>query len=124
MGGQHRLPASGRRRGLDRSYGIQVAQLAGLPETVINRAFAVLQALENSEASGAKWRRWGWTCRCLRPWQHRKRPPLMRRSKHPAVGPKWWNRLPLSTLADMSPKQALEALCALRDLRDPEVLGP
>jgi DNA mismatch repair protein MutS len=33
----------------DRSYGVQVAQLAGLPETVIDRARAVLSALEEGE---------------------------------------------------------------------------
>jgi DNA mismatch repair protein MutS len=33
----------------DRSYGIQVARLAGLPETVITRARAILSALERDE---------------------------------------------------------------------------
>src|SRR5690606_6316119 len=36
----------------DRSYGIQVARLAGLPETVVERARAVLQRLEQGEVSG------------------------------------------------------------------------
>jgi len=36
----------------DRSYGIQVARLAGLPDAVIARAEAVLQALEAGETSG------------------------------------------------------------------------
>lgn len=36
----------------DRSYGIHVAKLAGLPETVIDRAAAVLQLLEDSKARG------------------------------------------------------------------------
>ncbi len=35
----------------DRSYGIQVARLAGLPPAVISRAKAVLEQLENSERS-------------------------------------------------------------------------
>jgi DNA mismatch repair protein MutS len=35
----------------DRSYGIQVARLAGLPSTVIARAREILQALEQDELS-------------------------------------------------------------------------
>ncbi|GAI15255.1 unnamed protein product, partial [marine sediment metagenome] len=37
--------------GTDRSYGIHVAQLAGLPRSVINRAQEVLIELEESHAS-------------------------------------------------------------------------
>jgi DNA mismatch repair protein MutS len=36
----------------DRSYGIQVARLAGLPADVVARAEAVLAELESSESSG------------------------------------------------------------------------
>jgi DNA mismatch repair protein MutS len=36
----------------DRSYGIHVAQLAGLPEAVITRATALLEALEKKEGGG------------------------------------------------------------------------
>ncbi|MCE2462380.1 MAG: DNA mismatch repair protein MutS, partial [Dehalococcoidia bacterium] len=35
----------------DKSYGIHVAQLAGLPKTVINRAWEVLKDLEGDGAS-------------------------------------------------------------------------
>ena len=35
----------------DRSYGIQVARLAGLPDTVINRARIILEQLENNDSS-------------------------------------------------------------------------
>ncbi len=37
----------------DRSYGIQVAKLAGLPQAVVSRAQAVLEKLETGEQSGA-----------------------------------------------------------------------
>jgi DNA mismatch repair protein MutS len=37
----------------DRSYGIHVAQLAGLPGAVVKRAEEVLAALEKGEQSGA-----------------------------------------------------------------------
>ena len=40
------------RGGADRSYGIHVAQLAGLPDLVIHRAKAVLAQLESSAPSG------------------------------------------------------------------------
>jgi len=40
------------RGGADRSYGIHVAQLAGLPDQVIHRAKAVLAQLESSSSSG------------------------------------------------------------------------
>ncbi|WP_093092288.1 DNA mismatch repair protein MutS [Shimia aestuarii] len=36
----------------DRSYGVQVAQLAGLPEAVVERARVVLEALEQGEREG------------------------------------------------------------------------
>ena len=39
--------------GADRSYGIHVAQLAGLPGSVINRAWEVLQELENGASTGS-----------------------------------------------------------------------
>jgi DNA mismatch repair protein MutS len=41
-----------RRGAADRSYGVQVAQLAGLPPTVIARARVVLEALESGEREG------------------------------------------------------------------------
>ncbi|MGJ5617700.1 DNA mismatch repair protein MutS [Sulfitobacter sp. MF3-043] len=41
-----------RKGAADRSYGVQVAQLAGLPEAVIARARVVLEALEKGEREG------------------------------------------------------------------------
>lgn len=38
----------------DRSYGVQVAKLAGLPDSVVARARIVLQALEKGEREGAQ----------------------------------------------------------------------
>ncbi|MEL6952733.1 MAG: DNA mismatch repair protein MutS [Pseudomonadota bacterium] len=37
----------------DRSYGVQVAKLAGLPESVVKRAQSVLEALEKGEREGS-----------------------------------------------------------------------
>jgi DNA mismatch repair protein MutS len=42
------------RGGADRSYGIHVAQLAGLPEIVIKRAQELLEQLENQEIAATK----------------------------------------------------------------------
>ncbi len=41
-----------RKGAADRSYGVQVARLAGLPQTVIERAKVVLEALEKGEREG------------------------------------------------------------------------
>ncbi|MGC1505475.1 MAG: DNA mismatch repair protein MutS, partial [Sulfitobacter sp.] len=41
-----------RKGAADRSYGVQVAQLAGLPNSVIARARVVLEALEKGEREG------------------------------------------------------------------------
>ncbi|MBN2631233.1 MAG: DNA mismatch repair protein MutS [Rhodobacteraceae bacterium] len=43
-----------RKGAADRSYGVQVARLAGLPQTVIDRAKTVLDALEKGEREGGK----------------------------------------------------------------------
>ena len=40
--------------GADRSYGIQVARLAGLPDTVVARAQELLLELEGTHTSGGK----------------------------------------------------------------------
>jgi DNA mismatch repair protein MutS len=42
--------------GADRSYGVQVAQLAGLPRTVVQRAQELLDELERGEPAGASGR--------------------------------------------------------------------
>ncbi|MEY8828355.1 DNA mismatch repair protein MutS [Sedimentitalea sp. XS_ASV28] len=43
-----------RRGAADRSYGVQVAQLAGLPQSVLDRARVVLKALEEGEREGGR----------------------------------------------------------------------
>jgi DNA mismatch repair protein MutS len=46
-----------RKGAADRSYGVQVAKLAGLPASVIERARVVLDALEKGEREGGGARR-------------------------------------------------------------------
>ncbi len=43
-----------RKGAADRSYGVQVARLAGLPQSVVDRAKVVLQALEKGDREGGK----------------------------------------------------------------------
>ncbi|MDO8884645.1 DNA mismatch repair protein MutS [Pseudotabrizicola sp.] len=43
-----------RKGAADRSYGVQVAKLAGLPQSVVDRAKAVLEALEKGDRDGGK----------------------------------------------------------------------
>ncbi|MEO0991123.1 MAG: DNA mismatch repair protein MutS, partial [Pseudomonadota bacterium] len=43
-----------RKGAADRSYGVQVAKLAGLPSSVVDRAQVVLQALEKGDREGGK----------------------------------------------------------------------
>ncbi len=52
MGRRSRLPARSPKGAADRSYGVQVAQLAGLPDTVIASARVVLDTLEKGEREG------------------------------------------------------------------------
>ena len=43
-----------KRGAADRSYGVQVAQLAGLPPSVVERARSVLEMLEKNERDGGE----------------------------------------------------------------------
>jgi len=93
----------------DRSYGIHVAQLAGLPSTVIHRAENVLQTIESGEKNSAT-------------TQLADDLPLF--SAMPAPPPKPEPQDPdpaLIALQDLSPdsmtpREALEALYKLQDL--------
>ena len=88
----------------DRSYGIQVARLAGLPAAVVERARDVLHQLENGETSGKA--AWWTTCRCF-PWPR----GASRRSRT-----RRWLREAVAALNpdEMTPKEALEALYRLK----------
>ena len=51
----------------DRSYGIQVARLAGLPDAVVERAREVLHAARKRARRRARPTGWSTTCRCFPP---------------------------------------------------------
>ncbi len=95
----------------DRSYGIQVAKLAGLPEAVITRATEVLRALESSEGEKSS-----------PATKLADDLPLFAASRPASVGTK--NNEPSLVEAalgdirpdELSPRQALEALYRLRKI--------
>jgi DNA mismatch repair protein MutS len=92
----------------DRSYGIQVARLAGLPDAVVERARQVLRQLEDGETSG-------------RAERLADDLPLFavaarREVAKPAAAEPLAARLGALDLDDMTPRQALDALYALKAL--------
>jgi DNA mismatch repair protein MutS len=90
----------------DRSYGIHVAKLAGLPQSVIARATAVLETLEKGEQSGALTR----LAEDL---------PLFNLARRPVAAPKP-SALDAALGAirpdELTPRDALEALYRLKRL--------
>jgi DNA mismatch repair protein MutS len=95
----------------DRSYGIHVARLAGLPEAAVQRAEQVLETLEQGEQAGALQR----LAEDLPLFAAMAEP---RRTAEPAPkGPSAAEaRLAEINPDDLTPKQALELLYELRDL--------
>ncbi len=93
----------------DRSYGIHVARLAGLPESVIARAETILHSLESGEQSGAVSRLADdlplFAAAMARPAPAAPSGPSPLEEALRAVNPD-----------EMSPRQALEALYRLRGL--------
>ncbi|RWB52182.1 MAG: DNA mismatch repair protein MutS [Mesorhizobium sp.] len=94
----------------DRSYGVQVARLAGLPEAVVARAKEVLHQLEEGEVSGK-------TNRLVDDL------PLFsvavkREAPKPAKNDALGNALGAINPDEMTPREALEALYRLKGLAD------
>ena len=89
----------------DRSYGIQVAKLAGLPPAVIARARQVLQSLEKSDRSRPKPMIDDLPLFAVKPAEEEF-------SEHPALA-----ALDRLNPDELSPKEALEKLYELRRLR-------
>ncbi|MEM8730253.1 MAG: DNA mismatch repair protein MutS [Pseudomonadota bacterium] len=94
----------------DRSYGVQVAQLAGLPKSVVNRARIVLEALEQGDREGAK-----------KPKALIDDLPLFAAAPPHQPAPAPASPDPVTTLLagihpdDLSPREALELLYKLKD---------
>lgn len=98
----------------DRSYGVQVARLAGLPESVVARARVVLEALEQGDREGG-----GKKQMVIDDL------PLFSAAAHPAPAPVAPESAAVEAALrdinpdEMTPKQAMEALYGLRALLKP-----
>jgi DNA mismatch repair protein MutS len=91
----------------DRSYGVQVARLAGLPDAVVARARAVLSQLEASEMSGKA----GRLVDDLPLFS-----AVVDRPPPPAKAEPLTGALEALDPDDMTPKEALEALYRLKGM--------
>lgn len=97
-----------RKGAADRSYGVQVAQLAGLPASVVSRARIVLDALETGDREGGSKKQM--VIDDLPLFSAAKPAPA------PAAPSKVEERLRTLHPDEMTPKQAMEALYELRGL--------
>jgi len=98
----------------DRSYGVQVARLAGLPPAVVARAREVLESLESADRSGRASA--ASLVDDLPLFSARAEPP----PSPPVSGPSEVERV-LATIRpdDLSPREALQLLYDLCGLLDP-----
>jgi DNA mismatch repair protein MutS len=92
----------------DRSYGVQVARLAGLPDAVVQRAKDVLHQLESGENSG-KANRLVDDLPLFSAAVRREQPKA---AKSDVLG----DAVSALNLDEMTPREALEALYRLKDL--------
>ena len=88
--------------GADRSYGIHVAQLAGLPGSVINRAWEVLQELEHGSDLGSARR------------QRRSKAPLQGQMRLIGAEPDLFQEILSLDVSAMTPLQAINKLYELQ----------
>jgi DNA mismatch repair protein MutS len=95
----------------DRSYGIQVARLAGLPEPVIARAKQVLDVLEQRSAGTASSKQKASVLDDLPLFAHQPAPAP--RGKDPV-----YEALDMMRPDEMTPRQAIETLYQLKKIRD------
>jgi DNA mismatch repair protein MutS len=93
----------------DRSYGVQVARLAGLPQSVVDRAKVVLKALEAGERDGAPRKALIDDLPLFRVQSPAQAPVIAKTS---AIE----DRLKLVHPDDLSPKEALQLIYELRAL--------
>jgi DNA mismatch repair protein MutS len=95
--------------GTDRSYGIHVARLAGLPPEVIQRAGQVLQSLEENDEITEKARGLADRHVTIPPPTPRTQLTLFEVKEHPIV-----DELMDIDVDDMTPRQALDAIARLQ----------
>ena len=100
-----------RRGAADRSYGVQVAKLAGLPDTVVERARVVLDALEKGEREG------GTAQKALiddLPLFSATPAPVPQKAQESALDKRLTSVLP----DELTPRQALDLIYELKSLSD------
>ncbi|MHB9026705.1 MAG: DNA mismatch repair protein MutS [Armatimonadota bacterium] len=95
--------------GTDRSYGIHVAKLAGLPGEVVDRAQQVLQSLEENDEIAERARGLADKHVTIPPPMPRTQLTLFEVVEHPVV-----EELMAVDVDDMTPRQALEMLARLQ----------
>ncbi len=95
----------------DRSYGVQVARLAGLPKAVLTRARAVLEQLEASDRAGAAAR--------LIDDLPLFRAAAIEAESDEAATDQLHAALEALELDELTPREALEALYRLKAIADP-----
>jgi DNA mismatch repair protein MutS len=95
----------------DRSYGIQVARLAGLPEPVIARAKQVLDVLEQRSAGTASSKQKASVLDDLPLFAHQPAPTP--KGKDPV-----YEALDMMRPDEMTPREAIETLYQLKKIRD------
>lgn len=100
-----------RRGAADRSYGVQVARLAGLPAAVIERARAVLEALESGEREGG-----GRQKALIDDLPLFRAAPAQAAPKPPAQGSAVEGRLKAVHPDELSPKEALALIYELCEM--------
>lgn len=100
-----------KRGAADRSYGVQVAQLAGLPSAVIARARIVLDALESGEREGGATKKT--LIDDLPLFAATPTPPVAKPKTSPAL-----DLLGSIHPDDLSPRDALELIYKLKDAHD------
>ncbi len=94
----------------DRSYGVQVARLAGLPQSVVDRAKIVLEALEKGEREGGNQK----AIIDDLPLFSAAPAPVQRPARNSVLEEKLKSILP----DDLTPKQALTLVYELKELLD------
>jgi DNA mismatch repair protein MutS len=97
----------------DRSYGIQVARLAGLPEPVIARAKQVLDVLEQRSAGTASSKQKASVLDDLPLFAHQPAPAAAPKGKDPV-----YEALDMMRPDEMTPREAIETLYQLKKIRD------
>ena len=93
--------------GADKSYGVQVAKLAGVPDAVINRAKEIARELEEHDlTSGAK---------DIQPYGEAEQLSFFRESDEPTMEHPFMAELREKDLSDMTPLEALNYLYVLQE---------